>query len=89
MSEAGKEYGELVKQRREQRQEKFLDFLMPKMLKRGYEVLQNSDSSFEFEDVEFGRIKFYPKADRILICQQNKWHYSGYLWIKKHILNQR
>lgn len=87
MSETGKEYGEFVKQRRLERENDFLDNLMPHMLKLGYEVLSKNDSSYSFLDVKHGWIKFYPKADRLLLCKQNKWLYGGFSWIRKYILN--
>ena len=77
MSETGKEYGQFVKQRREERYSQFVNTILPAIKSLGYDVIQRND---------FGFVIFYPKGDRLLLCKQNKWLYGGFSWIRKHIL---
>lgn len=88
MSEAGKEYRQFVKQRREERYSQFVNSTLPAIKSLGYEVIQRNDYGFEFivPKKGFGWVIFYPKGDRILLCEQNKWIYGGFSWIRKHIL---
>ena len=88
MSETGKEYGQFVKQRREERYSQFVNTILPAIKSLGYDGIQRNDFGFEFivSKKGFGRVIFYPKADRILLCKQNKWLYGGFSWIRKHIL---
>ena len=81
MSEAGKEYRQFVKQRREERYSQFVNSTLPAIKSLGYEVIQRNDYGFEFivPKKGFGWVIFYPKGDRILLCKQNKWIYGGFL----------
>lgn len=88
MSGAGKEYGQFVKQRREERYSQFVTSILPAIKSLGYEVIQRNDYGFEFivPKKGFGWVIFYPKGNRLLLCKQNKWLYGGFSWIRKHIL---
>lgn len=88
MSETGKEYRQFIKQRREERYSKFVNTILPAIKSLGYEVVQRNDNGFEFivSKKGFGWVIFYPKADRLLLCKQNKWLYNGFSWIYKHVL---
>ena len=88
MSETGKEYGQFVKQRREERYSQFVNTILPAIKSLGYDVIQRNDFGFEFivSKKGFGWVIFYPKGDRLLLCKQNRWLYGGFSWIRKHIL---
>lgn len=88
MSETGKEYGQFVKQRREERYSQFVNTILPAIKSLGYDVIQRNDFGFEFivSKKGFGRVIFYPKGDKLLLCKQNRWLYGGFSWIRKHIL---
>lgn len=48
MSETGKEYGQFVKQRREERYSQFVNTILPAIKSLGYDVIQRNDFGFEF-----------------------------------------
>lgn len=85
MSEAGKEYGQFVKQQREERYSQFVNSILPAIRSLGYEVIQRNDYGFEFivSKKGFGWVIFYPKGDRLLLCKQNNGYMVASLGLEK------
>ena len=87
MSEAGKEYGELVKELRENNFERFKAKTLPR-LESSEEVENINENCFSFAVTtkSNGVIDIFPKANKLRIRRQNKWVKPIMPWLRKHIL---
>ena len=70
------------KARREERQSVFELQLLP-LLEKVTEVEQRKNGSFTFYAVKIGKLDFYPKADKILFRESNRWKPNGARILRK------
>ena len=70
---------------REEREERFVEKYLPLLhSKLGMSKLDPIQRGYLWDTEKFGRIIFYPKANRLLICKQNKWIKPGLQWLIKN-----
>jgi DNA-binding winged helix-turn-helix (wHTH) protein len=78
----------LNKSLREHRLEKFQDYIIP-LQQRGYDVVESNHKytiDTDTQDVQFGIIDYFPKANKLLIRKDNKWVKPGLTWIHNNLL---
>ena len=80
MSEAGKEFGEFIKDLRETKEKYFNEVILPKLHNYHYD-----NAGTICMDTDYGLIKFYPKADKVHLCKQNKWMKGVEKWVKLNL----
>lgn len=88
IGEIWREINEEKKARRQKRMQKFSDDTVLELFK-SQEVLAVDNSNGTYCIVEtkrFGKIHIYPKANRLLICKQNKWISGAMNWINKNLI---
>lgn len=87
IGEIWKEINEEVKVRRQNRMQRFLDDMILR-LHKSEEVLSvdMNDAYCVIESKKFGKVHIYPKANRVLICKQNKWISGVMNWINQNLL---
>lgn len=83
-----KAMGLLNKALREKRNEKFEDTWLPEFEKY-YEVEKRSNGSYTIEDKKYGKIDFFPKANKILIRSKNTWKKPGLKWLINKLIKPR
>lgn len=66
---------------RHERTEKFELLWLPKLKEKCNVEYDAKMDRYTFEVNEWGTVDFYPKANKILIRQLNKWHQPGLQWI--------
>lgn len=71
---------------REERNERFVEKMLPE-LKAKYEVYERDNGSYTIDETPFGVIDYFPKANKVLIRKDNKWHDMGMKWMRKNLLN--
>lgn len=78
-----KEWMEDLKKSRKEKQKLFVDKYFH-IIEEVIEIEERPNGSFTMEILNYGVVDFYPKKDRLLIRQDNKWISQGL----KFILNQ-
>jgi len=73
---------------REERKERFEEEWLPKLLEKDVIVTHYSQpaNKYEIETREFGTVDYFPKANKVLIRNKNKWIKPGLRWIVKNII---
>ncbi len=79
--------GILTKAMREKRYEKFNERYLPELIRRYPIDLQEEGTRIRITTEKFGKIDFYPKANKILIHQCNQWKKPGLRWIIQNLLS--
>lgn len=72
---------------REERDERFREEWLPKLMKQEVVVTEYGlpQRKYEIESRKpFGTIDFYPKVNKVLIRKQNKWVKPGLQWLIKN-----
>lgn len=89
MSETGKEFGECVKELRQNNYECFKTDVLP-LISDSKEVENISEDCFSFavKTRNHGVIDIYPKANKIHIRKQNKWIKPILPWLRKNIVGK-
>lgn len=81
--------GLMTKSLREKRLEKFQDF-MPKLERLGYDVVQETVGKYTIDtdsnEIKFGTVDYFPKANKVLIRKDNDWIKPGLKWINDNLL---
>ena len=78
-------FGILCKALREKRSEKFIGgWLEP--LQQVYPVHERPNGSYMIVTDEYGKIDYFPKANKLLVRKLNKWKKPGLRWIIKNLL---
>jgi len=54
-----------------------------------YEVEKRENGSWSLEHSEYGTIDIFPKKQRLLIRQENKWHSNAFNWINENLLTEK
>jgi hypothetical protein len=72
-------YGLRLKAMREARSEKFVEDWLP-LLSLRYRIDYNN-GKYTFTTEEFGKIDFFPKANKVLVRRDNDWKKKGLTWI--------
>ena len=83
-----KAMGLLNKSLREGREERFLQYVLPKLLQLGYDVVEDNHKytiDTDMQEVKFGIVDYFPKANKLLIRKQNKWIKPGGRWIADNL----
>lgn len=81
-----KSFALMCKALREERSEKFVDgWLVPLMGK--YVVEHRKNGSYTITTEAFGKIDYYPKANKLLIRKLNSWKKPGLKWIVVNLLH--
>jgi hypothetical protein len=79
-----KSFALLCKALREKRSEKFEeDWLEPLGLR--YPITQRSNGSYSITTQKYGIVDYFPKANKLLIRQDNNWKKPGLAWIIKNL----
>lgn len=76
--------GLMCKALREKRSEKFLEDWLP-VLKEIYPIVENN-SKYTITTQDYGVLDYFPKANKILIRQKNKWIKPGLKWIITNLI---
>lgn len=89
MSGTGKEFGELVKELRENKYEHFKSKILPEIT-ASEEVCNISEECFSFAVTtkNYGVIDIFPKANKLRIRRQNKWVKPILPWLHKYIIKK-
>ena len=58
------------------------------ILKMEFEVTERENSSYTFDVLGYGIIDFFPKANNLLIRNQNKWKKPGLKWLIKNVIDK-
>ena len=69
-----------TKQRRKLNEQNFKQYVL-EGLQMVYKIKQRRDFSYLIIDTKFGNLIVYPKADRVLITDKNKWIDNGAEWL--------
>lgn len=80
-----KAFGLLCKALREKRKERFEENWLSALCKE-YKVEQRANGSFSIYTDKYGIIDHFPKANKLLIRQKNKWIKPGLKGIIKNLL---
>lgn len=89
MSEAGKEFGEFVKELRENKYEFFKSEVLPKIIdSEEVENINEECFSFAVTTKNYGVIDIFPKANKIRIRRKNKWVKPILPWLRKYIIKK-
>ena len=73
---------------REKRLERFETYL-EQLEKAGYEMLENNHKytiDTDTQEIKFGIIDYFPKANKVLIRKDNRWIKPGLKWIVDNLL---
>lgn len=73
---------------REKRLERFETYLLD-LEKQGYEIVENNHKytiDTDTQEIKYGVIDYFPKANKVLIRKDNKWIKPGLNWIIKNLL---
>jgi len=73
---------EYRKEQREARFKRFETELFPKLYKLGI-IYRHHNDGYGVYTTKYGRLDFYPKADKVLIRENNKWIRDGYKFLSK------
>lgn len=65
----------------------FVESWLP-LIEEETDVGTPNNYTYEFEVEPFGRVQYFPKANKIHICESNKWNFSGLNWIIKNVLTK-
>jgi len=80
-----KAFGILCKSLREKRCEKFVDgWLEP--LQEVYPIEQRKNGSWTIDTFKYGKIDYFPKANKALIRKEQTWKKPGLNWIINNLL---
>lgn len=74
---------------REKRLERFETYLSD-LEKRGYEIVEDNHKytiDTDTQEIKFGIIDYFPKANKVLIRKKNKWVKPGLKWIIDNLLS--
>lgn len=80
-----KSFGFFVKSLREKRSEKFEEDWLP-LLELRYPLTESS-YKYTIDTQDFGKIDFFPKANKILIRKEDRWIKPGLKWIIENLFN--
>jgi hypothetical protein len=71
---------------REEREERFVEKYLPLLKEKiGNQVsVDPINRVYLFDTEKFGRILFYPKANKLFLKKQNKWIKPGLQWLIKN-----
>jgi hypothetical protein len=75
-----------VRADRLEREQDFIDVILPKIRERGMEVIERSNGGYSINTPIIGWIDFYPKGGAVLVKETQKWVVNGVEWIDKNIL---
>jgi hypothetical protein len=76
---------------REKRLERFETHILD-LERQGYEIVENNHKytiDTDTQEVKFGIIDYFPKANKVLIRKDNRWIKPGLNWILKNLLNKK
>lgn len=79
-------FGIYAKAIREGRSEKFEEHYLP-ALKIKYPVESRINGSYTITTQDFGILDYFPKANKLLIREKNKWIKPGLKWIYNNLFN--
>ena len=75
---------------RESRSERFLEGVLPDLLRSGYDIACDGNSKYtidtDSQSVKFGTVDYFPKANKLLIRKSNQWIKPGLAWINENLL---
>jgi len=72
---------------REKRLERFESHILD-LEKKGYEIVENNHKytiDTDTQEIKYGIIDYFPKANKLLIRKENKWIKPGLNWILKNL----
>jgi DNA-binding winged helix-turn-helix (wHTH) protein len=78
----------LNKSLRENRLERFQDYIIP-LQQKGYDIVEDNFKytiDTDSQSIMYGIIDYFPKANKLLIRKQNRWIKPGLAWITKNLL---
>lgn len=78
-----KAFSLLNKSIRERRLERFEDYI-PELLDKGYSI-RDDNYRYTIFGTKDGTIDYFPKANKVLIRDANKWFKQGFRWIIKNL----
>ena len=73
-----------IKSLRESRSEKFIEDYLP-TLKTKF-TIETKDYSYSITTLDFGIVDYFPKSNKLLIRNKNKWIKPGLKWIISNLL---
>jgi len=79
--------GKYTKAIREERKERFEEIWLEK-LQEQTEIIKRDNGSYTFNS-KYGIIDYFPKSNKLLIRNQNKWKKPALEFILRNLLNQR
>lgn len=78
----------LNKSLRESRSERWQE-IIPELERSGYDVIHDDNHKYtidtDSQQVKYGIVDYYPKANKVLIRKQNNWIKPGLAWIKRNL----
>ncbi len=87
-----KAMGLLNKSLREHRIEKFMESVLPLLEKAGFDVVESNHKytiDTDTQEIKYGVIDYFPKANKLLIRKENKWIKPGLNWMLKNLLRRQ
>jgi len=70
---------------REEREERFIERYYSSLEEKlGMAKVDPVQRGYLWDTEKFGRIIFFPKANKVLLCKQNKWVKPGLQWLIKN-----
>lgn len=69
------------------RTEKFKETILP-IFQELFDMKERDNGSFTCYTLKYGIIDYYPKADKILIRERNKWIPRGRNWMMNNIVQE-
>jgi len=87
-SQDWKEFKDSIKQRRDEKEDKFIHVHLPK-IQELTPVQERENGSFSFQVDGFGTVDYYPKGGKLLIRSQNDWIKRGLDWIYQNLINKK
>lgn len=71
---------------KEKRSEKFIEDYLP-VLNLRYPIEKRDNGSYTISTQDYGIIDYFPKANKVLIREENKWIKPGLKWIFNNLIN--
>ena len=81
-----KRFGLDCKARREARSERFVDKELQELLTKFKITHDPAQGRYTISTKKHGRVMFYPRANKLLICKENRWIWPGLRWIINFLL---
>jgi len=74
---------------REHRSEKFVTIHLSVLQQKGYDIVEDNHKytiDTDSQEIKFGIIDYFPKANKLLVRKKNKWIKPGLPWIIKNLI---